>query len=133
MYEPAAVGPRLLDDGSRAFDVEQPSHFWVELARFQGTVADAVQHRAKTERAKEIAQRPAVLGVHGHDPRTVELPGLPRPGAEHLTGITSLEVGQGVVPGDAGDACNQQWKRKGNFRQMVGEHVSHGNKLAITS
>src|SRR5437763_17150961 len=107
MHEPAAVGPRLLGDGSRALDIEHARHLRIELARFQGTIADAVQHRAKTKRAKEIAQCPAVLGVNGHDAWTVKLAGLPRPGAEYLIGITPLEVGQRVVSGDTGDACNQ--------------------------
>src|SRR5437016_549461 len=84
MHEPAAVGARLLDDAGRTFDVEDPRHHRIELARFQGTVADAVEDRAETVGAKEIVQCPAVLRVYGDDSGTVKLPGLPRPGAENF-------------------------------------------------
>ncbi len=57
---------------------------------------------------KEGGQAGAVLGVERHDVVGDELPGLRGPHADDAAGVALAEIKQGVVPGDPGNARDQE-------------------------
>ena len=63
--------------------------------------------------SNSIEQAGSVLGVQGDDAVGGELPCRRRTDADHLTGMKTAEVRQGVPAGDAGNAGNQQGKTRG--------------------
>ena len=108
-----------------AGDVDRRGHGRVQLARLQGTVADGVEDAAEAIGAEQVAQAGGVLGVERDDAGAGEPPGRRGPRADDLAGIALLEVVQGVVAGNAGDAGDEQ-------RQAGGEAIPEATSGMIT-
>ncbi len=84
----------------------------VEFASLECAVARTVQHRGEAIAVEQPCEPLTVFGVTGNDARTLqpEVAGLAN--AEHAAGILPLEVSQRMLPGDSGNAGNQQRQRR---------------------
>ncbi len=73
----------------------------------RGTVSGGIQHRAKAMIAEKLLEIGLVFGVESSDPRADQPPGPRGSDADDLPGEAVLEVVQGAVTSNAGDARNE--------------------------
>ena len=90
-------------------------HGGVEFARFEGTVADAIEDRAKAEPLEEGSHAVRVLFMLGDDAGADQPPRLMGADADDLTRIFAMEMVKRVETRDAGNAGDEQ-------RQTMAEH-----------
>src|SRR4051794_33668882 len=95
-------------------------HRRVKLARLQGAVADAVQHRAEAILAAQVAQAINIIRVEGDDAVAHEAKGLARANTDDPAGEAVAEVVERVVPGDARDAGDEERELHGHFVTLSG-------------
>src|SRR5262249_44538454 len=111
MNHPAAMFQNVFDNDLRTLHVEIASHGRIELARFQSTVARAIENRLEPVGSEQVADAVRIFRIERHNSIPYELPGLTGPDADDLAGITLLKIVQRVEAGNAGDASDEQWER----------------------
>ena len=88
----------LVGDNAGAQDVDGVSHRRIELARFQGAVADGIEDAAKPEAIEEAGHAGRILGVLGNDVWADEAHGLMRANADDLPGIAGWKKWKALKP-----------------------------------
>ena len=119
MHDAATVAGRAIRQRGGTHDIDRPRHCRVELARFQGTVADRVENAAKAMTIEEGFQSVGVLRILHDDAGPHESKRLPRPSAEHLSGVALAQGAKRVVSSHAGDASDQERKTLRKHRVMI--------------
>lgn len=100
----------VVGDDVSAGDVDGVRHRGIKFAGLEGTVADGVEYRAKTEAIEELPHANRILGVLFNDTGAIELPRLPRPDADNLAGVFVKKMMKRIEARDAGDAGHEQWQ-----------------------
>ena len=103
----------------QAFYVRSPGQSRIEFASPQGAVAGAVENGAELMPIEKPAELVVILGIASDDVTTPQRPVVALADADHLPRIFHLEVVKRVVPRDAGNAGDEERKRR------WGEGVRH--------
>ncbi len=115
MDEARIVPLYQVGENQGALHVDPVGHRGIELARFEGAIADAVEDRAEAEAIEQGAHTGGVFFLLRDDVGAGELPRLMGADADDLAGVFALEVVKRVKARDAGDAGDEQ-------RQAVTQH-----------
>src|SRR5205814_1824854 len=110
MHQSNVMAAHQVGEDECALDVDRVGHCGVEFARLQSAIADAVEDGAEADAIEERPHADSVLGILRANAGRDEFPSLVRPYADDLAGILAMEVMEGVVTRDAGDAGDEQWQ-----------------------